>query len=117
MRKLCLALLIAGLSVGASAFDLGSVINGGKALAKVAQSQQDIDEPHEVLIGADMTSKVLGVAPLVEDQELQRYVNHVGMWLASQSERPDLKWHFCVISSPSINAMSERIRVGGGART
>jgi predicted Zn-dependent protease len=37
---------------------------------------------------------------------LQKYVNEVGRWIASQSERPDLPWHFGVIESEDINAFS-----------
>ena len=36
----------------------------------------------------DMAARLLGAAPLVNDARLQRYVNNVGRWLASQTERP-----------------------------
>jgi predicted Zn-dependent protease len=106
MKKLILALLIAGLPMAVSAFDLGNI---GKALdigKKAAQATQDIDEPHEVEIGSGLTSEILGTTKLVDDAELQHYVNHVGEWLASQSERPGLKWHFGVIDTDTVNAFS-----------
>jgi predicted Zn-dependent protease len=37
---------------------------------------------------------------------LQTYVNRVGRWIASQSERPNLPWHFGVIETPGINAFA-----------
>ena len=37
---------------------------------------------------------------------LQRYVNHVGRWLAAQTERPDLPWQFGVLDSPQVNAFA-----------
>jgi beta-barrel assembly-enhancing protease len=49
---------------------------------------------------------MLGVAPLVADDGLQRYVNTVGRWVASQSERPELPWHFGVIESGDVNAFA-----------
>ncbi|NJR71699.1 MAG: M48 family metalloprotease, partial [Gammaproteobacteria bacterium] len=41
-----------------------------------------------------------------EDKNLQRYVNRVGRWVASQSSRPDLPWVFGVIETPTINAFA-----------
>lgn len=57
-------------------------------------------------IGAQIAGNLLGVAPLVRDDNLQRYVNRVGRWVALQSERPDLAWRFGVIESEDINAFA-----------
>jgi hypothetical protein len=35
-------------------------------------------------------ARLLGAAPLVADARLQRYLNNVGRWLASQTERAEL---------------------------
>jgi predicted Zn-dependent protease len=37
---------------------------------------------------------------------VQRYVNNVGRWLASQTERPDLPWQFGVLEAPQVNAFA-----------
>ncbi len=37
---------------------------------------------------------------------MQRYVNRIGRWLASQSERPDLPWLFGVLDDSDVNAFS-----------
>ncbi len=42
----------------------------------------------------------------MRDDKLQQYVNRVGRWLASQSERPEIAWHFGVIESNDINAFA-----------
>jgi len=60
----------------------------------------------EVLIGREVTGSLLGAAPLVKDDGLQHYVNKVGRWVASQSERPDLPWKFGVIDSNDLNAFA-----------
>jgi len=60
----------------------------------------------EVAIGRQAAGTLLGAAPLVKDAKLQKYVNNVGRWVASQSERPDLDWHFGVIDSSDINAFA-----------
>lgn len=60
----------------------------------------------EVALGRQIAGNLLGAAPLVKDAELQKYVNSVGRWVASQSERPDLPWRFGVIDSEDINAFA-----------
>jgi predicted Zn-dependent protease len=73
---------------------------------KVVTATSEIAEPEEIGIGRDMAARLLGAAPLVDDPALQRYVNNVGRWLASQSERPDLPWHFGVLDAPEVNAFA-----------
>lgn len=63
-------------------------------------------EEEETAIGRQIAGSLLGAAPLVKDKVLQSYVNNVGRWVASQSERPDLAWHFGVIESNDINAFA-----------
>lgn len=60
----------------------------------------------ETRIGQQIAGNLLGAAPLVRDDTLQRYVNRVGRWVSLQSERPDLAWHFGVIESDDINAFA-----------
>jgi len=63
-----------------------------------------IDE--EILLGREITGNLLGAAPLVKDSALQNYINSVGRWVASQSDRADLPWHFGVIESDDLNAFA-----------
>jgi predicted Zn-dependent protease len=63
-------------------------------------------QDEEIAIGREITGNLLGAAPLVKDAALQKYVNAVGRWVASQSERADLPWHFGVIDSDDINAFA-----------
>ena len=60
----------------------------------------------EIQLGREITGNLLGAAPLVKDEALQKYVNQVGRWVASQSERADLPWHFGVIESEDLNAFA-----------
>jgi beta-barrel assembly-enhancing protease len=60
----------------------------------------------EVALGREITGSILGAAPLVKDEALQQYVNKVGRWVASQSERSDLPWKFGVIDSNDLNAFA-----------
>jgi predicted Zn-dependent protease len=57
-------------------------------------------------VGREVAGRTLGAAPLVPDPELQAYVNRVGRWIAMQTERPDLPWHFGVLDTASVNAFA-----------
>jgi len=65
-----------------------------------------ISQEEEITIGRQIAGNLLGASALVKDQSLQIYVNNVGRWVASQSERPDLTWHFGVIESGDVNAFA-----------
>jgi predicted Zn-dependent protease len=72
----------------------------------VSKATRDIPQDEEIQIGRDVAARILGAAPLLADVRVQRYVNNVGRWLASQSERPDLPWQFGVLDAPQINAFA-----------
>jgi predicted Zn-dependent protease len=73
-------------------------------LSGIVGSPASDDE--ETAVGRQIAGNLLGAAPLVKDKALQRYVNLVGRWVASQSERPDLAWHFGVLDSDDVNAFA-----------
>jgi predicted Zn-dependent protease len=60
----------------------------------------------EIALGREISGSLLGAAPLVKNEALQKYVNQVGRWVANQSERADLPWKFGVIESSDINAFA-----------
>ena len=66
----------------------------------------DYSVEEEVRIGKQVAGNLLGAAPLVRDEALQRYVNLVGNWVAQNSGRNDIAWHFGVIDSETINAFA-----------
>lgn len=107
--KLCRNSLLAAIALclATPAFAQGfpdiSKIGGFMSKAKDAAP---IDEKKEIEIGSGIASRLLGAAPLVANPAMQQYVNKVGMWLAMQSERPDLPWHFGVLDSPNVNAFA-----------
>jgi len=93
---------VSGLAAAAS-LDLGRLFGVGRDLRTATAG---VDEPEEIAVGREVAGRTLGAAPLVPDPELQAYVNRVGRWIALQSERPDLPWHFGVIDTASINAFA-----------
>lgn len=99
------AALLAALSAYAAAasLDLGRIFDVGRDLRTAAVG---LDEKDEIAVGREVAGRTLGAAPLVPDPALQAYVNRVGRWIAMQSERPDLPWHFGVLDTPSVNAFA-----------
>jgi len=63
-------------------------------------------DEEELAIGRQAAGNLLGAAPLVNDLKLQQYVNLVGRWVASRSERADLNWRFGVVDSNDLNAFA-----------
>ena len=80
--------------------------NAVKGEKKPAFNIQSPSKQEEIQLGREITGSLLGAAPLVNDVALQNYVNKVGRWVANQSERADLPWHFGVIESEDINAFA-----------
>jgi predicted Zn-dependent protease len=72
----------------------------------VAETLGETSQADEIAIGRQIAGNLLGAAPLVNDAGLQQYVNRVGRWVANQSERPNLPWHFGVIESNDVNAFA-----------
>jgi len=104
--KIWLAALLAGTALGAASaasIDLGRIFDVGKDVATAATG---LSEQEEIAVGREVAGRMLGAAPLVPDPELQAYVNRVGRWVALQTERPELPWHFGVLDSPAINAFA-----------
>ena len=83
-----------------AAKDVGSNLN------KIDKMRGTLSTREEIEIGSNLVSGLLGAAPLVDDPELQRYVNDVGFWVAAQSKRAKLPWRFGVIDSQGINAFA-----------
>lgn len=128
MRRL-LALMLAALALDAQAIDFAKLLQaaqgtqavsnllGPKAGALVTQENIqavtqakdaviDISENDEIELGRGIAGNLLGAAPLLDDQNVQQYVNRVGRWVAAQSERPDLPWKFGVLDDSSYNAFA-----------
>jgi len=87
----------------AATIDLGKIFDVGKDVVTAATG---VNEKDEIAAGRKVAGRLLGAVPLVNDPDLQSYVNRVGRWVASQSERPDLPWHFGVIDNSDINAFA-----------
>ncbi|MGD9852942.1 MAG: M48 family metalloprotease [Nitrospirales bacterium] len=128
--SLVVALVIFGMTSGVQAFDLGDALKQlGKpeegstnvaeegtqekktdrkppSLADLAGLVKGTSTEEEIAIGQEIAGRLLGAVPLVQDDQLQVYVNKVGKWVSLQSGRSDLDWYFGVLDSDDINAFA-----------
>jgi hypothetical protein len=92
--------LLAGLGIGTA----------GDSALRVADSAASKSEDEltaeELALGPEIAGRVLGAAPLSQDDDAQRRVNLIGRWVASQTARPDLPWAFGVLDDDEINAFA-----------
>jgi predicted Zn-dependent protease len=100
MRLFFLVFLL-GMASGAQAQIPGIFGDVLRSVQKTAAPDDD-----ELKIGRQLAGNLLGAVPLAKDAKAQRYVNRVGRWVASQSDRPELKWYFGVLDSDDINAFA-----------
>jgi predicted Zn-dependent protease len=80
--------------------DLGKLASAGQNLTNMGQ--KSVDE--ERVIGQNTASILLSKAAVLNNPPLQAYVNRVGLWVAQQSERPELPWRFVVLDSSQVAA-------------
>ncbi|MBE9611010.1 M48 family metalloprotease [Chitinilyticum piscinae] len=113
MKQTLISLLLGFACIGsASALDLGKLLttdNINKALdvAKNAnEASREWTPEQEAALGDEIAARMLGAKPLVKNAALQRYVNQVGEWVASQSDKPDFKWRFAVIEDETVNSFA-----------
>lgn len=74
-------------------------VTGERQLALVSEAQ-------ELEIGRSAAEEVRASIGLVDDAELQAYVQRVGTALAKTSHRPALPWSFGVVDDPTPNAFA-----------
>ena len=93
--------LLSSLGLG----NAGSDAALGAADASTRKSGEELTE-EELQLGPEIAGRILGAAPLWQNDAAQRRVNRVGRWLASHTARPELPWTFGVIDTPEINAFA-----------
>ncbi|ODS92330.1 MAG: peptidase M48 [Comamonas sp. SCN 65-56] len=91
----------------------GGVVSGVQNVVQGASAAfKDYSPQEERELGSGFASVLLGARPLLRNDELQRYVNRVGLWVAGQTDpRKDgqgkpasYDWRFGVIDSDAVNA-------------
>lgn len=91
-----------GALLGTALFAAGCATNpvtGRTELALISESQ-------EIAMGQQAAAEVEASIGVVDDAELNAYVQRVGESLARISERPNLPWRFRVVDDPTPNAFA-----------
>ncbi|MGB4468669.1 MAG: M48 family metalloprotease [Azovibrio sp.] len=92
-----------GLS-GCKNLDVNSALQQGGNLAR--SFNHTVGPQEERRMGEESAALLLGAAPLVKSPGVQRYVNQVGQWIALQTGRSDIQWHFGVLDTSNVNAFA-----------
>ena len=66
----------------------------------------DKTDAKETEFGYEVSQVLLEDSEILNNDEVQLYVNQVGQWLVQNSERPELKWHFVVLNDNNFNAFA-----------
>ena len=84
------------------------LVLGGCATNPVTGAREFVmlSEAQEIAMGREADVEVRRQMGLYEDDALQRYVEEIGLALASRSHRPELPWSFAIVDSPAINAFA-----------
>ncbi len=79
-----------------------------KTSAAFRKSAEDFTDSEEYYIGRSVAANILTHGKLVEDEELTRYVNRVGLAVAFASDRPNTYsgYHFAILDTDEINAFA-----------
>ena len=93
-------LLALGLPLSASSIDISGIFS------TIKQAITPASDDDEQQIGADAAATLLGATKPINNATVQDYVNKVGLWIALQSERPNLPWRFAVVDSDDIDAFA-----------
>lgn len=75
-----------------------------RQIANVARSLLPISTPKEIEIGRGIAATIAGRFPISTDEALTRYVNLVGLTVASVAPRSDITYRFAVLETPVVNA-------------
>ncbi|HEY0971110.1 MAG TPA: M48 family metalloprotease [Gemmatimonadales bacterium] len=99
LRRLATGVVLAGALVAPLEGCARNPVTGERELALISEEQ-------EIAMGRQAAQEAAQSMGLVQDEELQQYVQRVGLDLAKQSERPNLPWSFAVIDDPVPNAFA-----------
>ncbi len=70
------------------------------------KEQREADIETETIFGRNVAGRVLSRFKLDRDRDLNRYINLLGVGLASHAARPELSFRFAVLDADEVNAYS-----------
>lgn len=65
-----------------------------------------ISQQQEVQMGQEYAQQINAQLPIIQDPELNRYINVLGDSIAGLTSRKDLDWHFFIVDAQEVNAFA-----------
>jgi len=65
-----------------------------------------VSQQQEVRMGVEYAQQINAQLPIVQDPELNRYINVLGDSIARLTSRADLDWHFFIVDAKDVNALA-----------
>ena len=65
-----------------------------------------VSQQQEVQMGVEYAQQINAQLPIVQDPELNRYINVLGDSIARLTSRRDLDWHFFIVDAKDVNAFA-----------
>lgn len=65
-----------------------------------------VSQQQEVEMGTQYAQQINAQLPIVEDAELNRYINVLGDSVARLADNRELEWHFYIVDAPEVNAFA-----------
>jgi len=65
-----------------------------------------ISQQQEVQMGQQYAQQINAQLPIIQDPELNRYINVLGDSIARLTKRADLDWHFFIVDAAEVNAFA-----------
>lgn len=76
------------------------------ALLAVTVAGCGVSTQQEMALGAQYSQQINAQLPIIQDPEVNRYINVLGDSIAGLTSRGDLDWHFFVVNSAEVNAFA-----------
>jgi predicted Zn-dependent protease len=80
-------------------FLVGIAVTGSLVACGISQQQ-------EVQMGQEYAQQINAQLPIVQDPEVNRYINVLGDSISRLTSRGDLDWHFFIVDSKEVNAFA-----------
>lgn len=106
MKRRALVLLVAAALCAGNALAAPNADSIGKLFGGLKGLSGKVTPEEERAFGREAAATLLGAEPALADAAVQRYVNRVGLWVALQTDRPELAWRFAVLDDGDVNAFA-----------
>ncbi len=82
------------------------ILLGGALAATVTLGACGVSTQQEVQMGQDYSAQINAQLPIVQDPEINRYLNLLGDSIARLTSRGDLPWKFYMVNAAEVNAFA-----------